>query len=96
MSVVVMLTLKTKPEAFEGLKEGLSASLVDTCKYEGCLGVYAAACPDTHTITLYERWEKPEDQQAYIAWRTERGEMNATGEALREPPIFQTLQDVFA
>lgn len=96
MSVVILLTLKARPEAFEGLKSGLAGILPDTNAFAGCLGVYACADPDTHTLMLYERWNTPEDHDRYAAWRAESGGMKGLGEALREPPVSQTLEDVFA
>lgn len=96
MSVVVLLTLKAKPEAFEGLKSGLAQTLTETIAFKGCLGVHACADPETHSLVLYERWEDKSAQEAYIAWRTERGDMDGMGAALREPPLFETRDEVFS
>jgi len=96
MSVVVMLTLKAKPEAFEDMKAQMAETLKDTNRFEGCLGVYACADNDDHSLIVYERWTAPEAQQKYIAWRQERGDLDAMGEALRAAPTFETREDVFA
>ncbi len=96
MSVVILVTLRTKPEAFEGLKSGLPQILPETVAFKGCLGIHVCADPDTHTLLIYERWESKADQEAYIAWRTGRGEMAGMAAALREPPAFETREDIFA
>lgn len=96
MSIVVLLTLKAKPEAFDALKSTMRQILPDTKTFKGNLGILACADPAEHTLILYERWENAEAQQAYMAWRGESGDLDAMGAALREPPLFETREDVFS
>jgi len=95
MPIVVLVTFKAKPEAFEGLKSGLAGILPDTRDFPGSLGVSACADPASHTILIHERWNTPEDQQKYMAWRNEGGGMDGLGESLVAPPEFQTLEHIF-
>ncbi len=49
MSVIVLLTLKTKPDAYEEFGTILENILGDTASFEGCEGIYAAGDSENHT-----------------------------------------------
>ncbi len=85
MSVVVILELKVKDEAYEGMQKGLASILPDTAKFEGCQALHASTDDATKTIMLYEVWDRIESQQKYMGWRQERGELDGLLAALREP-----------
>ena len=53
MSVIVLLTLKTKPDAYEEFGSILENILVDTASFEGCEGIYAAGDSENHTYLLF-------------------------------------------
>lgn len=50
--------------------------------------------PDT--ILFYEEWESAEQQQVYMAWRTEAGDLTTLLSFLAEPPRFTALRSVAA
>ncbi|WP_417517227.1 putative quinol monooxygenase [Minwuia sp.] len=91
MSVVVLLEFKCRQEAYDGLKQTMSAILPDTAKFAGCEQIHAAADDENHSIVLYEVWDAVASQQKYIGWRQETGLMETLGPALREPPAVRTM-----
>ena len=96
MSVVVLLTLKTKPNTYEEFGDILKNILDDTASFEGCEGVYAAGDLEDHTYLLFEKWASIENQKAYMKWRQERGDLDVFGTVLREPPIVETRDLIFS
>ena len=96
MSVIVLLTLKTKPNAYEEFGDILKNILVDTASFEGCEGIYAAGDQEDHTYLLFENWASIENQKAYMKWRQERGDLDVFGTVLREPPIVETRDLIFS
>ena len=96
MSIVILLTVKAKPESYENLKAGIAEALKTTKAFKGCLGIYAGGNARDHSILLYERWENPEVHQAYVAWRATNGGLREMADWFREPPQSVTVEDVFA
>lgn len=96
MTVVVLLHLKAKPEAFETLTATLAAILSDTRAFEGCRGIHACASPGDHSALVYERWDSKAHQEQYIAWRAKRGDLDKLAALLRAEPVFETRDDVFS
>lgn len=96
MSVVVMLTLKAAEGRYEELAETMKrAILPDTAKRDGAQLIRAAGDPATGTIVLYEEWDRIESQEAYMAWRTDRGDIGKLVTMLREPPKVEQLALIF-
>jgi len=95
MSVTVMLTLKAKDDMFETLEGTMKAILPDTAAFDGAELISAASDPETKTCIIYELWDKIESQQAYMAWRTERGDIDKLVSLLREPPQVDVLNHIF-
>ena len=95
MSVVVMLTLKAAEGRFEELAGMMKAILPDTAARAGAELIRAAADPATGTVTIYEEWDKIESQQAYMAWRTERGDITKLVSVLGAPPKVEQLAHLF-
>ncbi|MEM7270697.1 MAG: antibiotic biosynthesis monooxygenase [Pseudomonadota bacterium] len=95
MSVTVMLTLRAKDDSYDQLKQTMSAILPDTAKRDGAEFIGCSADDAAKTCVLYEVWDKIESQQSYMAWRTERGEIDALVGMLREPPQVDVLEHIF-
>lgn len=95
MSVVVMLTLKAKEDQYDALVATMKAILPDTAAFEGAELIRAAGDDDAKTVTLYEEWDRIESQQAYMGWRTERGDIDTLVSMLREPPQVDIRASVF-
>lgn len=96
MSIVILLTVKGRPDTYENLKAGIAEALKTTKAFKGCLGIYAGGNPADHTIVLYERWESPEAHQAYVAWRATNGGLKEMAPWFSAPPHSVTVEDVFA
>ena len=95
MTCVVILELDVKPEAVDGVKEGLKGMLPDTRSYDGCIDVYAVQDQDNgSTIVAVEKWESRKHYETYLAWRQERGDLDSLGEALNAPPSIRYM-DIF-
>jgi quinol monooxygenase YgiN len=94
MSVVVQLTLKAKEDQYDTLVGTMKAILPDTAKYDGAELISCSADPATKTVMIWEVWDKIESQQAYFAWRTGRGEIDALVGMLREPPQVDEMEHV--
>ena len=95
MSVVVLLTAKAKEGQYETLVATFKAILPDTAARDGAALIRAAADDADQAVKVYEVWDKIESQQAYIAWRKERGDLDKLGALLREAPTFEVLEDIF-
>ena len=95
MSVTVMLTLKAKEDMFEQLEGTMKAILPDTAARDGAELISAASDASSKTIIVYELWDRIESQQAYMAWRTERGDIEKLVSLLREPPQVDVLNHIF-
>lgn len=95
MSVTVMLTLKAKDDMFDQLEATMKAILPDTAARDGAELISAATDAESKTAIIYELWDKIESQQAYMAWRTERGDIDKLVSMLREPPQVDVLTHIF-
>lgn len=79
MSSGVMITVKIeiKPEVVDGFMESLPASMEETKSRPGCQSLTCVRNKDNPNLLLFvETWESTEAYDAYVAWRTERGEMD--------------------
>lgn len=95
MSICVLLTLKPKEGMFEELENVLKAILPDTAARDGAELISCSSDADSNTIIVYELWDKIESQQAYLAWRGERGDLDKLGALLSEPPQFDVMKHLF-
>ena len=92
MACTVILELDVKPEAVDGVKEGLKGMLPDTRAYDGCISVFATTDQDNpNSVIAVEKWESRKHYETYFAWRGERGDLDALGEALNSPPVIRYL-----
>ncbi len=96
MAVVVLLTLAPAEGQFSIVKSAMKKTLPDTRAYAGCLGVWACVDERANEVLVYQRWLDLESQQAYIAWRRERGDLDRMAPLLAAPPRFETREDLFA
>jgi quinol monooxygenase YgiN len=94
MSIVVLLTAKAKEDQYDNLVTTMKTILPDTAARDGAEMICAAANPEDKSVIVYEVWDKPENQQAYLKWRAERGDLEKLAALLREPPTFEKLDQV--
>jgi len=95
MSIVIRLTVKAAEGKYEQLAERMQAILPDTAARAGAELIRAAGDPASGTIIVYEEWDCLESQQAYLAWRAGRGDIDGIGPLLSEPPRFDQLTLLF-
>ena len=95
MSVVVQLTLKAKDDQYDTLVGAMKAILPDTAARGGAEIISCCANPSDKSVRICEVWDKIESQQAYMGWRTERGDIDKMVAMLREPPLIEDMEHVF-
>jgi quinol monooxygenase YgiN len=95
--VTITLIMNCKPEATAGLCGALPGMLVDTKKFAGCRSVRIMKNKtDPNQLIFIEEWDSEADYQKYIAWRTERGEMDGLAAALTSPPKLEVWPTLVA
>ena len=82
MSVLVNLEIPVKKERIEDFFNYLRDILVDTRAYEGCIRLETYHDMEDSKVLLIEEWEKIENQESYMQWRTETGLVEALTEFL--------------
>ena len=92
MSIDVILDLQVNPENREELLSVFTAILPDTRAYKGCQSVVVTSDEDDiHNIVFLEKWDQRSDHESYMAWRTERGDIDKLVSLLSSPPAVQYL-----
>jgi len=70
MTLIALLDLTLRPEAFADAPRVLHETLQATRAVPGCLGVEVLrGVDDASRIMVVERWESPDSDAAYRAWR---------------------------
>ena len=83
--IVVTLNVKLKPEAAEGFCGLLPEMIKDTAQRPGFVGIQIVRHKDDPNEVLFiERWASEQTYYDYIAWRTERGDMDGAAAVLAE------------
>ena len=82
MSVLVNLEIPVEKERIEDFFNYLRDILVDTRAYEGCIRLETYHDMENSKVLLIEEWEKIENQESYMQWRTETGLVEALEEFL--------------
>lgn len=76
--VTVTLEITLVPEAADGFAQMGGTALQATRDFDGCIDVRIVRHKDEANRFLFvERWASEAAYQAYIAWRSERGEFQA-------------------
>lgn len=76
--VVVTMDVALNPEASERFAQLDETALVDTKNFPGCRGIQIVRHKeDANRFLFVERWESEQAYRDYIAWRTERGEIQS-------------------
>ena len=88
MSVVFAVTFKAKEDTYDELHATLKAILPDTANFNGAKLISCSADPADKTFYVHEVWDSVESQEAYLAWRQERGDVDKLVAMLREAPSF--------
>jgi len=90
MAVVVLLHIQFDESKADEYKAALQSMLPETRKHKGALKIHMLVDKDQPAdVVVYEEWETRADHEAYIAWRTERGDMEKLGSMLRAAPSIK-------
>ena len=97
MSVTVMVELSAQPDTAAELKDAITAMVPEALAYDGCEGVSVYHSEDDASrVVLIEPWASQAHHQAYLAWRTERGDVDALVAMLTGPPSIRYFTRVDA
>lgn len=84
MSVTVLLEITVPTGKSAAVEAMLADMLVDTRKFDGCLGVDAVRNQeDPGNFFLIERWQSREHHARYNAWRAETGASSSAAAELQ-------------
>jgi len=90
MTCTVLLEIKVKPEHIAGQAEGFKAILPDTRSFDGCIGLFVSQNQDDPSnFVIVETWETRQKYEAYLAWRVERGDIEAMAATLEGEPSIR-------
>jgi len=86
MACQVLLEVGIKDGCHDELKQRFVELLPDTRSFEGCIYIYLTQDQDDPAkIIIIELWESRGHYERYLAWRTERGDMEALGDMMENP-----------
>ena len=89
MAIAGTLDLKLQPGKGPELAGILKSMLPDTRARQGAQKIEMVVNQENEDhIMVYEIWDRKEDHQAYMAWRQERGDLDALGGFVAEPPAI--------
>lgn len=81
MTVFVTLDIELKPEAADAFCDGFQQMLEDTVKFRGFRYIRVVRHTENpNRVFLFEEWDSVADYETYIAFRTERGDMDMLGQ----------------
>jgi quinol monooxygenase YgiN len=85
--ILVTMILSLKPETAAPFLVSLEAGFADTKLRKGFRSIRVDRHQqDPNKVILREEWDSAQDYGDYIAWRTERGDMEAFASVLAAPP----------
>jgi quinol monooxygenase YgiN len=83
----VLLTLSARPDSQQELVKFCSEISASTLERDGCIDIRLVRDDsDANRLVSIETWRSRADHEAYLAWRTERGDMNAVAGFVNAPP----------
>lgn len=81
--VTITFDFRLQPEAVGPFLQGVPMLLQSTAQTEGFRSIRVVQSKDDPArIMFIERWDSEEAYRNYIAWRTERGDMDAFAQAV--------------
>lgn len=87
--ITVTMIWTIKPESAEAFFAALPQVLAETGEQEGFRDIRAVRLKDDANKVLFvETWASEEAFHTYIAWRTERGDIERMGASFAAPPEF--------
>ena len=95
MSILVLLEMNLKPERLKDFKAFMENELHHTRGSDGCNELTVHKNQDDPTnLVLVEDWDSRQQYEKYLAWRTERGDMEKLGPFFAGEPTFRYYDKV--
>ncbi len=95
MSIGIIVEVRIKTGAVEGLKRWFAENLDDTRNFEGCEEIKIFIDKeDPNLLFLVERWRAKEDYENYHQWRLENGSLYELRGFLENKPRRNFLEIV--
>ena len=87
MAIQAILEIQVKPDCVEKTRDWFRSILPDTRAFAGCVSILMVQNQDDPTdLMIVEQWDSREAYEKYVAWRSERGDLNAMGEMVAAEP----------
>ena len=94
MAIAVTLDLRVQSGKGGELVDVLKSMLGDTRARQGAKSIELVVNQeDSDHVVIYEVWDTKADHEAYMAWRGERGDLDALGGFVASPPTV-TYYDI--
>ena len=95
MSVITLFELNANPAHVSDLTDWLRDELRHTRGFDGCNWITIHKNQDDpNNIVFVENWDSKEQQEKYVAWRTERGDIDKLMPWLAGPPSTRHFDNV--
>lgn len=95
MSIIAIVDFRIRPERREQALAVFESVLAQTRVFPGAEGIeWLQDRDEPERWTLYERWESPEHELAYRAYRAGEGAVPELGEVLAGPPALWRFDPV--
>lgn len=86
-TIYVTLELSLKPEAVDAFCTQIPETLEGTRSFPGFVSIHIRRHADEpNRVIFIEEWESRKAYEAYVAFRTESGMMDAMGDIITQPP----------
>jgi quinol monooxygenase YgiN len=87
--VTVTLGLTLKTEAVDAFCADMAEAIKDTAKFPGFRAIRILRHKDDPAkVMLIEDWDSEDAYDSYIAWRTQRGDIDSLSEVMATPPML--------
>lgn len=87
MACQVILELRTKEDCIDKARNWFKGVLPDTREFDGCTSIYLVRNQDDpQSLMIVEQWDSRPQYEKYLAWRTERGDIDALLEMMEGEP----------
>ncbi len=89
MAITALLDINVQPGKADEMVQWMKDNLPDTRARQGAGKMELIVDQDDpNHMVVYETWDRKADQEAYMAWRTERGDLDILGPMFAAPPTF--------
>ena len=90
MSVLVLLEVSLRPGNIKDFTDFMKNELHHTRGFDGCNGLTVHKNQDDPTnLVIVEDWDSRQQYEKYLAWRTERGDMEKLAAFLAGEPSLR-------